>query len=56
MLVTGSAQDLSLDGMTAAAGLIDLSPDTGITVQNADGEIVAASLQAQRIVGLSLRR
>jgi diguanylate cyclase (GGDEF)-like protein/PAS domain S-box-containing protein len=43
----------SIDAMTAAAGLTGLSPDTGVAVQSADGELVAASSQAQRILGLS---
>lgn len=42
-----------IDAFAAAAGLVDLTPDTGIAVQNADGEIVLASAQAQAILGLT---
>lgn len=44
----------SADAMAAAAGFADLSPDSGVVVQNAQAEIVAASAQAQNILGLSL--
>jgi hypothetical protein len=47
------AQIESAEAMAIAAGLTGLSPDTGVAVQNALGEIVAASTQAQRILGLS---
>lgn len=44
----------SVEAMARAAGFTDLPPQAGIVVQNADGEIAAASPQAQSILGLSL--
>ncbi|MBB3750435.1 diguanylate cyclase (GGDEF)-like protein/PAS domain S-box-containing protein [Mycolicibacterium sp. BK634] len=43
---------VSIDAMTAAAGFVDLPPQAGIVVQDANGEIVAASERAQAILGL----
>ena len=43
----------SIDAMARAAGFTALPPEAGVVVQNADGKIVAASEQAQRILGLS---
>lgn len=43
----------SVEEMAKAAGFVTLPPDAGLVVQNADGEIVAASEVAQQILGLS---
>jgi diguanylate cyclase (GGDEF)-like protein/PAS domain S-box-containing protein len=43
----------SVEEMARAAGFVALRPDAGVVVQNADGEIVAASQEAQQILGLS---
>lgn len=44
----------SVDVLARVAGFTDLPPDAGIVIHNAHGEIVAASPQAQAILGLSL--
>ncbi|WP_052960216.1 bifunctional diguanylate cyclase/phosphodiesterase [Mycobacterium sp. EPa45] len=44
---------VSVEAMAAEAGFVALPPDAGVVVQNADGEIVAASKLAQQILGLS---
>ena len=44
---------ISVDAMAEEAGFVALPPDAGVVVQNADGEIVAASEVAQDILGLS---
>ena len=43
----------STDALVAAAGFVDLSPDTAVVVQNSRGEIVRASAQAEVVLGLS---
>lgn len=42
------------DALAAAAGFIGLSTDTGVSIQNLHGEIIAISAQAQRILGPSV--
>lgn len=44
---------VSVDALAAEAGFAALPPETGIVVQNAGGEIIAASSAAQEILGLS---
>lgn len=44
----------SADAMAQAAGFVALPPGAGVVVQNAAGEIVAASEEAQKTLGLSL--
>ncbi len=48
----GGAQ-VSVDALAAEAGFEVLPPEAGVVVQNAEGEIVAASEVAQDILGLS---
>ncbi|KDF00962.1 hypothetical protein Y900_018990 [Mycolicibacterium aromaticivorans JS19b1 = JCM 16368] len=44
---------VSVEALAAEAGFAALPRETGIVVQNADGEIIAASPVAQEILGLS---
>jgi diguanylate cyclase (GGDEF)-like protein/PAS domain S-box-containing protein len=47
---------VSVDAMARAAGFVELPPGAGVVVENSAGEIVAASEQAQTILGLSFEQ